>query len=121
LSKAAHRDTDGNATPEAFLLRPSDNGRLSVFRRKMASVEQARSVLKKTYGAASLHTGRIRSINNTHPRRIDVVAAEGEGTDIPGHAAISNLPDPKADEATAERIASLLRDQSRRIVDAPSP
>src|ERR1051326_117209 len=86
----------------AFLLRPDevDSG-LSV--NWNMSVEEARKGCKKCYGAYSLHVGRVRSL------KLDVVADE------PHHALIKGLP--HHDTREAERLASLLAQQSRPACD----
>jgi hypothetical protein len=110
---AKHKDASGGATADAFMLRSTDEGRLSVFRLKLISVQDSKISLRKNHGAATLHTGRVRSLVVANLAALDVVPAEGEGTNLPGHAAIVNLPDPEVDPKNAERFASLLRDISR--------
>ena len=110
---AKHRDASGGATADAFVLRSTDEGRLSVFRLKLISVQDSKTSLRRTHGAATLHTGRVRSLVVANLAALDILPAEGEGTDLPGHAAIVNLPDPEVDPKNAERFASLLRDISR--------
>jgi len=104
----------GEAAPEAFILR-RDEQRLSVYRKTISDIDICKTALRGVYGASTLHTGRVRT--GPYPERIhiDVVEAEGEGTEIPGHAALTGLPDPIARYEEAERVASVLQKQSRRI------
>jgi hypothetical protein len=96
----------------AFILRRGEE-RLSFFRRSISDIGICKSALTKPRGAATLHTGRIRNGDYPHGRHLNVVEAEGEGTDIPGHAALVGLPDPITEYEEAERVASILRLQSR--------
>jgi len=118
LRNKGNLDRDGNVTEEAFLLRERDIGKLSVYRQALVSPEECLSTFRKTYGAVSLHTGRVRTINNVHPRDIDVIITESQDDPCPGHSAIVNLPDhsQRAQQAEAEYVASLLRDQCRKIL-----
>jgi hypothetical protein len=110
-------DENGNITAEAFLLREKDAGKLSVYRQEKVSPDACIATFKKTYGAASLHTGHVRSINEAHPIGIDVIPAESVNDLCPGHSAIINLPDQHASAKPeeAERMASILRDQARKL------
>lgn len=105
----------GGAAPEAFILRSNDAGSLSVFRRAISDLPACRGALKKIYGAATLHSGRVRTIAFGDQRQLDVIDAEGQGTDIPGHAAIVGLPNPETEYELAERVASMLQLQSRNV------
>jgi hypothetical protein len=104
---------NGEAATEAFILRATDEGRLSFFRKAISDISVCKAALNKTRGAATLHTGRIRAGIYPRGRQLDVVEAEGEGTHIPGHAALLGLPDPLTEPGEAERVASILREQSR--------
>lgn len=110
-----HCDDDGNATADAFILRERDAGKLSVFRQTVVSVEACKANFRNTYGAASLHTGHVRTVETYDSTCLDVVSAEGEGTELPGHSCIINLPDPLKDRELAEYIGGLLRDKSRKL------
>ena len=105
---------NGEAAPEVFILRKGEQ-RLSLFRNSISGIDICKAVLAKPRGAATLHTGRVRSENYPDGRQLDIVEAEGEGTTIPGHAALIGLPDPIAQYAEAERVASLLTKQSRGV------
>jgi hypothetical protein len=118
LLRKNHLDRDGNLTEEAFMLRKTDEGHLSVFREQRVGLDQCmQSFERPPLGAASLHTGRVRSINTVHPLSIDVIPTESQNLNCPGHASIINLPDRYrgANRDDAERVASLLRDQARRV------
>ena len=115
IGSKKHLLPGGEAAPEAFILRPADKGRLSLFRKAISDIQICKAVLRSPHGAATLHTGRVRATAYPRDRRIDVVEAEGEGTDIPGHAAMIGLPDPITEAEEAERVASLLRRQSRGL------
>lgn len=117
-------DGDGNPTPEAFMRRILRSGEaesdLSVFRRVIADWEHSRLTFKITYGAASLHVGRVRDLGNG----IDIVASPQAATEtrkaLPEHASVINLPDPVSDPDSAEFMASRLRNQARMLsVSAP--
>jgi hypothetical protein len=103
-------------TTEAFLLKKSDNGKLSVYRLKKADIASCLSRYNRPKGAFTLHTGRIRTVLAAGVA-LDVVEDELPTDKCPGHASIIHLPDPqKESEAEeAERIATLLRRQSRQI------
>jgi hypothetical protein len=115
LSRKKHVLPEGDVAPEAFILRPNDHGRLSFFRKAISDIPVCKAALEKLCGAATLHTGRVRAANYPGNRKIDVVEAEGEGTDIPGHSAMIGLPDPESEYEDAERVASILRKQSRLV------
>jgi len=106
---------DGEAATEAFILRPTDAGKLSLFREAISDIHICKKALNGPRGAATLHTGRIRAGVYPRERQLDVIEAEGEGTNIPGHAALTGLPDPLAEYEEAERVASILQRQSRGI------
>jgi hypothetical protein len=106
---------DGEAATEAFILRLTDAGKLSLFRKAISDIQICKAALNKPRGAATLHTGRIRTAIYPSERQLDIIEAEGEGTDIPGHSALIGLPDPLTEYGEAERVASILREQSRGI------
>lgn len=105
----------GEAAPEAFILRKNDSGKLSLFRKTISDIQVCKAALKKPYGAATLHAGTVRSTVCSNGRVLDVLDAEGEGTNIPGHASLVGLPDPITEYEDAEHVASLLSRQSRGI------
>ena len=86
------RDSEGQVTPEAFLLLPKDKGRLSVYRQSRVSVADCQATFNSHYGSVSLHTGRVRTLNDVHELGIDVVADELPTDPCPGHSSIINLP-----------------------------
>jgi hypothetical protein len=100
--------------PEVFVLRGGERS-LSVFRRAISDIDVCKAALKRPHGAATLHTGRVRTGPYPGEIQVDVVEAEGEGTDIAGHAALIGLPDPITAPEEAERVASILQKQSRSI------
>ena len=104
----------GEVMPQAFILRRGERG-LSLFRMTISGIETCKAALDRPRGAVTLHTGRVRGGAYPGERRIDVVEAEGEGTIIPGHAAMIGLPDPITEYEDAERVASILRRQSRHL------
>lgn len=106
---------NGEAATEAFILRPADAGKLSFFRKMISDIQICKAALDRPRGAATLHTGRIRAAIYPGERQLDIVEAEGEGTDIPGHSALTGLPDPLTEYGEAERVASILREQSRGV------
>lgn len=94
--------TTGSVLPVAFVRRQSsaDDDGLSV------DIESARScslALRKCYGVASLHVGRVRNLG------LDVVVDEAP------HANITGLPRNTDDAAQAERLASQLARQAHFI------
>jgi hypothetical protein len=105
---------NGEAATEVFILRRGEE-RLSVFRKAISDIEACKKVLDKPRGAVTLHTGRVRTGPYPGERQLDIVEAEGDGTDIPGHAVLVGLPNPETEYGEAERVASLLREQSRGI------
>jgi hypothetical protein len=101
---------------EAFLLRRSDEGRLSVYRIKKTSFEDCARKYNRPKGAFTLHVGRVRSVSSKETY-LDVVEDESLHDKCPGHASILNLPDPQieAEAIEAERLATVLRKQSRQL------
>lgn len=114
ISRRGYILPNGDAAHEVFILRRNEQ-RLSVFRKSISDIDVCKAELRKPYGAATLHAGRVRSGSYPKGIEIDVVEAEGEGTSTPGHAAITGLPDPITAYEDAERVASILSQQSRSI------
>lgn len=110
-TKRKHLTPEGLAEAELFILRPTDEGGLSVFRKRLVSSVDCERQFKKTFGFVTLHAGRVRSLSSTIAREIDIVPDERPSDIVPGHAMITGLPEPNT--ADAEYVASLLRDQSR--------
>ena len=79
---------------------PKDNDGLSV---DIDSPASCISHLKKTFGTASLHVGRVRSVG------LDVII------DVAPHANITGTFPQEQDRAEAERAAGLLARQARFI------
>jgi hypothetical protein len=104
-----------DSSVDAFLLRPSDKGRLSVFRLNRVSVADCSATFNKVRGSFSLHTGRIRSETEPELPVLEVIQDESPEDKCPGHSSILNLPDPLLDFEHAQRAATLLKRQSRRL------
>jgi hypothetical protein len=116
LLNKRYKDDEGNVAPEAFLLRESDEGRLSVYRQSKVSVRDAEATFRRQYGSVSLHTGRVRALNDIHSVGLDVIPDELPTDLCLGHSSIINLPDHHRDPTLrdfAEHLASLLCSQSR--------
>lgn len=112
---ALKREFLAEGSVDAYLLRPSDKGRLSVYRLAKVSLTECSQTFNKVHGAFSLHTGRIRSISEMGLQPLDVVVDEEPGDKCPGHSSILNLPDPQEAFERAQRAASLLKRQSRPL------
>jgi hypothetical protein len=112
-----HLESNGDPAVELFILRPQDEGKLSVFRSDLVSLEDCKSQFKKVSGTCTLHTGHVRStvVTEEQGTGLDVIPDEKPDGAQPGHAVIINLPDPQVNRGIAERVASLLRNQCRRI------
>jgi hypothetical protein len=111
-----HSESNGDPAVELFILRPQDEGKLSVFRSELLSLEDCKSQFKKVSGVCTLHTGHVRSIVVAEERvKLDVIPDERPDDVRPGHAVVINLPDPQTDRRMAERVASLLRKHCRQI------
>lgn len=105
---------NGEVATEVFLLRANENA-LSLFRKQISDIDVCKTALAKLHGAVTLHTGRIRDGRYPNGRQLEIIEAEGEGTEIPGHCALIGLPDPLKEVIEAERVASILCAQSRTI------
>jgi len=103
------------ASVDAFLLRPSDNGKLSVCRLSKVSLAECARTFNRVFGSFSLHTGRIRDIAEPELRRLEIEIDESPDDPCPGHAAVLNLPDPQTAYEHAQRAASLLKRISRKL------
>ena len=112
LLKSAHIKADGEAAPEAFLLRSGEQS-LSIFRNQLLTPDECQSRMSRVKGQSTLHVGHIRRIGLEQSFELDVVEDEAppNGT---GHAAILGIPNRTENPAAAERIASLLSVHSRR-------
>lgn len=105
LSRAQHIDRENKRLlPAAFIRRdpPRDAAGLSV-NYNMAPTECYES-LKKCYGVASLHVGKVRDMG------LDVIA------DTDNHANVVNLPYPADDEVQAEWLAGRLAKHARLVL-----
>lgn len=103
MSRKDWIDPETNSVlPGAFFRRPPPKD-LDGVSLDTTSPKSCASTLKKCHGVASLHVGRLRDLG------LDVVPGAGS------HAAIAGLPDPQADTAMAERLASQLARQARVV------
>lgn len=87
----------------AFVRYPKDIDGLSI---DVASLRSCVSVLKKHYGAASLHVGRVRTLF------LDVIV------DQHPHGLITGLPFRDSNETEAEHFADSLAEMARHIAKA---
>ena len=108
-----HINPDGQVQVDLFLLRPDDEGMLSVFRKELVSLAMVKAQFSRRKGFVTLHTCRVRDVGKALDQRVDVVP--DEIPEISGHAVIVGLPDHVQEPAKAEYAASLLRDQCRLI------
>lgn len=93
--------------PDAFILhRTRDKDGLSVCIQSRADLGAWLGSFKKSFGADSLHTGRIRTLG------LDVGQSEQDLCDQPDHAVITGLPSPDEDAKRAESLASQLAKMS---------
>jgi hypothetical protein len=117
LSRKWIDEQSGLVDPAAFIPRIEKSGLpeagISVSRLNLTTVQKALSGFKKTFGAATLHTGTIR---DALPG-VDVIAepldAVGQFEAKPEHALIINLPNQNLECAEAERAATILSRQAR--------
>ena len=109
--------SDGEVQADAFVLRMQDEGKLSTYRRKLVTLAACKASFKACVGVVTLHVGHVRATGVDEGFSLDVIGDELPRDPIPGHALIINVPDPTVDRVLAERVASLLRDQSRPAND----
>jgi len=109
--------TDGQVQADAFVLRQVDEGKLSTYRKNLTTLAACRAAFKKCAGVVTLHVGHVRATGIDEGLSLDVIGDELASDPIPGHASIINVPDPIVNRVLAERVASLLRDQSRTAND----
>jgi hypothetical protein len=100
---------------DAFLLRPSDQGKLSVYRLARTTQAECSATLRNVQGAFSLHTGHVRNATEKNLPILEVIEDESPEDNCPGHASILNLPDPQTDYERAQRSATLLSRISRKL------
>jgi hypothetical protein len=105
--------TDGQVQADAFVLRSVDEGKLSTYRKKLMTLAACKAVFRTCVGVVTLHVGHVRATGVDEGLNLDVIGDELPSDPIQGHASIINVPDPIANRVLAERVASLLRDQSR--------
>jgi hypothetical protein len=109
-----HIGPDGEVKADLFILRPVDEGKLSVYRRELVSLAVVEGQFRNTRGSVTLHTGRVRDAGIVLERKLDVVQDEIPNAPA-GHAVIIGLPDPELESDDAEYAASILRDQCRLV------
>ena len=87
------------ATPTAFMLKPKDDGKLSILTKADCSIEFCQGGFKTCYGEILLNVGQTRDLN-----------LQVEPDPLPGkpyHAVILGLPMPE-NIAEKEKMATLL-------------
>jgi hypothetical protein len=94
--------------PDAFILDPDkDKDGLSVNVCSKTDLEAWLRSFNKSFGADSLHTGRVRTLG------LDVGQTEQDVLEGPDHAVIAGLPLQEDDPDRAESLASELARMSR--------
>lgn len=104
LTKSLWIDLDGGIALDAFYRRADEEG-ISVFVAAMCSLDEAKSMLNRVKGIATLHAGRVRAIG------LEVVP----DPDDEQHAEIMGLPLRDDDEGLATYFADLLAEQARLV------
>lgn len=103
-------DEDGRIMAHAFLRDPKrDPDGLSVNLLATTVLETWLSSFKKSYGADSLHCGRIRDL------RLEVGQTAQDVASNSSHALIVGLPSNDEDPKKAEDLATELRNLARRL------
>jgi hypothetical protein len=110
-----HEDTN-RIKADAFIRDPKkDLDGLSVNIHSKTDVASWLAGFNRSFGADSLHTGRIRDID----RELDVGQADDEAEAHPDHAIIIGLPFTDDDPDRAESLASRLVEISRTLDRTP--
>lgn len=103
-------DESGRVTAFAFFVDPRDPDGLSVNVQSLTDLEGWLSTtFKKSFGADTLHTGRVRDLN------LEIGQTEEDLRDGSGHALILGIPSQEDDPKRAQDLATALRDISRRL------
>lgn len=103
-------EDSGRIKADAFILDPvRDEDGLSVSIRSRTHIESWLAGMRKSFGADSLHTGRIRTLG------LEVGQTEQDLRDQPSHAVITGLPFHEQDPERAESLASQLARMSRPV------
>jgi len=102
LTKASWLPQDGGVAAAAFYRRSDEDG-ISVFIASACPLEEARTLLARVKGIATLHTGRIRDLG------LDVVPDPEDRR----HAEIVGVPLSDEDLDGANYFADLLAEQAR--------
>ena len=100
----------GKVMPAAFFLRAKPNDEDGISVGHSCDLNSHLSQFNKTYGAATLHVGRIRDIG------LDVIRG---GPNDPSHAVITGVPYREDDPLRAESLALQLARQARLAGSQP--
>ena len=114
ILKKGWLDEQGNITATAFV-RDSrrDPDGLSVNIRSLTNTEAWLSTFKKSFGADTLHSGRVRDLS------LEIGQTETDIHEGNGHALIVGIPDQDDDPKRAEDLASDLQKISRPLDRTP--
>ncbi len=97
---------NNEATPTAFLLKPKDDGKLSILTKADCSMEFCQGGFNTCYGEILLYASRVRGLN---------LEVEPDPLPFnPFHASILGLPLPE-NIAERERIATLLAERVEAV------
>ncbi|MGA3070470.1 MAG: hypothetical protein ABSD43_09665 [Terracidiphilus sp.] len=103
---------------EAFMRRvrePEPEKAVSLSRRKYVTARECRLKLRRKFGTASLHVGRVRALSFGLDIAPDPLRDDRGAIIEPGHCLLINLPDPVTDSEGAEFAASQLVKIARYI------
>ena len=109
ILKSGWLDENSRITAHAFVRSSKDRDGLSVNIRSRTAVEHWLASFNKSFGADTLHCGRIRDLD----LGLDVGHAEEDLREQPDHAVVTGLPYQDEDPPRAERLASELVKISR--------
>jgi hypothetical protein len=103
-------DSSGKLLPDAYIRDPKkDVDGLSVAIQSESSVEAWLTTFRKSFGADSLHCGRIVDLG------LQVGQTEEDVQQAAGHSVIVGVPYQDDDPGRAESLASALAEISRRV------
>jgi hypothetical protein len=106
--KGGWLDESGKLRPDAYIRDPKrDADGLSVNIRSQSDIEDWLGRFRKSWGADSLHSGRVLDLGLHLGQTIDDVREEA------GHSVIAGVPSPDEDPARAENLATALAEMSR--------
>jgi len=115
IRKRGWLDEDGRIRVDAYIWDPErDPDGLSVNMQSMTDIDKwldewLTVSFKKSFGADSLHTGRVRDL------KLEIGQTKEDISGGRGHAVIVGLPSVEEDNKRAEDLATLLRDISRSL------